>query len=104
MQMQAFHLVTDGITTVQEVLRSVYAPGVEEKDEAPKELGPGKRMLRPGMDSLPGGQGVLPGETSSRSDQPNGTSDPLVQTSTMPPPFPGKPAGTSEEPSTEAPV
>jgi len=104
MQMQAFHLVTDGITTVQEVLRSVYAPGVEEKDEAPKELGPGKRMLRPGMGSLPGGQGVLPGETSARSDQPNGTSDPLVQPSTMPPPFPGTPAGTSEEPSTEAPV
>ncbi len=59
MQVQAFHLVTDGLTTVDEVLRSVYAPGVGEKEEAPKELGPGRRMLHGGAGSLPGGDGIL---------------------------------------------
>ncbi len=49
---QAFHLVTDGLTTVDEVLRSVYAPGVDDRQDAPKELPPGKRML-------PQGDGVL---------------------------------------------
>ncbi|UDY38064.1 GspE/PulE family protein [Dermatobacter hominis] len=64
MQVQAFHLVTDGITTVDEVLRSVYAPGVEEK-ETMKELGPGKRML-------PKGPGVLPeGTSGSPDDEPH---------------------------------
>jgi type IV pilus assembly protein PilB len=52
MQEQAFMLVTDGVTTVEEVLRSVYAPNVEEHVE-PLALGPGKR-------ELPRGNGVLP--------------------------------------------
>ena len=88
MQMQAFHLVTDGVTTVEEVLRSVYAPGVEEKEEAPKELGPGKRMLDKGAGVLPGGAGVLPGGNGvlAGSDQANGASS---TDQPGPPPFVG---------------
>jgi len=59
MQHQAFNLVTDGITTVDEVLRSVYAPGVGEEEERLRELGPGKRMLAHGTHVLPEGAGVL---------------------------------------------
>jgi type IV pilus assembly protein PilB len=51
MQQQAFSLVTDGITTVDEVLRSVYAPGVEEKEQL-KEIGAGKRALNRGAGVL----------------------------------------------------
>jgi hypothetical protein len=64
MQEQAFHLVTDGLTTVEEVLRSVYAPGVEERDE-PKAL-PAAKL------ALPTGDGVLDnpdeGDRESSSD------------------------------------
>jgi len=67
MQMQAFTLVTDGITTVDEVLRSVYAPGVEEKEQL-RELGPGKRMLSKGAGVLPNGNGVLPDPSPVPSD------------------------------------
>ena len=53
MQEQAFELVVDGITTVQDVIRSVYAPGVEQfAEEGPKELPRGKRMLRGGPGAL----------------------------------------------------
>lgn len=92
MQMQAFHLVTDGVTTVEEVLRSVYAPGVEEKEEAPKELGPGKRMLDKGAGVLPGGAGVLPGGNGvlPGSGQANGTP---IADQPGPPPFVGTAGG-----------
>ena len=96
MQMQAFHLVTDGVTTVEEVLRSVYAPGVEEKEQAPKELGPGKRMLRQGAGVLPGGNGVLP---NGDSVLPNGTGGTTPEPPSgapaqdVPPPFVGTPGG-----------
>nr|HPU40675.1 ATPase, T2SS/T4P/T4SS family [Microthrixaceae bacterium] len=92
MQMQAFHLVTDGVTTVEEVLRSVYAPGVEEKEEAPKELGPGKRMLDKGAGVLPGGAGVLPGGNGvlAGSDPANGAQS---TDQPGPPPFVGTAGG-----------
>jgi len=69
MQMQAFTLVTDGITTVDEVLRSVYAPGVEDKEQL-KELGPGKRMLAKGAGVLPRANGVLPESQSTPHEPP----------------------------------
>lgn len=48
MQEQAFEMVVDGITTVDDVLRSVYAPGVDSHDQDQKELPPGKRALPEG--------------------------------------------------------
>ena len=100
MQVQAFHLVTDGVTTVEEVLRSVYAPGVEEKEEAPKELGPGKRMLRPGPGGLPEGNGVLPHGTGVSAA---GGDVPAVAGGGpgTPPPFPGVAPGPGDAPHAE---
>lgn len=46
MQMEAFRLVAEGVTTVEEVLRSVYAPTVDLGHDAPKELPPGKAELK----------------------------------------------------------
>ena len=88
MQQQAFQLVTDGITTVDEVLRSVYAPGVEEKDPM-KELGPGKRAL-PAADSAGNSDGgdateddhepiEMPASGPSRSNGATTTDDDLSQ-------------------------
>ena len=50
--MQAFNLVVDGITTVDDVVRSVYAPGVDHADEAQKELPVGKRSITSGKDAV----------------------------------------------------
>ena len=52
MQQQAFELVVDGKTTVDDVIRSVYAPGVDRDQDAPKELPVGKRELGKGVDML----------------------------------------------------
>jgi len=53
MQEQAFELVVDGITTVEDVIRSVYAPGVDQFDEETlRELPAGKRELREGKQAL----------------------------------------------------
>jgi type IV pilus assembly protein PilB len=54
MQAQAFELVVDGKTTVDDVIRSVYAPGVDHEAEAPKELNAGSRALSKGADMLAG--------------------------------------------------
>lgn len=48
MQLQAFQLVAEGITTIEEVLRSVYAPGVDLDLEPLGELMPPKRELTEG--------------------------------------------------------
>ncbi len=53
---QAFELVVEGKTTVEEVIRSVYAPGADAEDEAPKALPAGKRELKRGMDMLTEGR------------------------------------------------
>jgi type IV pilus assembly protein PilB len=45
MQQQAFMLVVDGVTTVDEVLRSVYAQGGGSDRRAPRALGPGPQAL-----------------------------------------------------------
>ncbi|MCB1256162.1 MAG: Flp pilus assembly complex ATPase component TadA [Microthrixaceae bacterium] len=52
MQMQAFELVVNGITTVEDVVRSVYAPGVGESEESQLELPAGRRSLRRAKQSL----------------------------------------------------
>lgn len=53
MQEQAFELVVQGKTTVDDVIRSVYAPGVSARDASdPKELTAGKRSLRRGTGVL----------------------------------------------------
>jgi type IV pilus assembly protein PilB len=57
MQQQAFLMVADGITTVDEVLRTVYAPNVREGVSEPLALGPGKRALPRGAGEI-GGSGA----------------------------------------------
>ena len=53
MQTQAFELVVNGKTTVDEVIRSVYAPGADRRQvQDPKQLGPGKRALNKARDAL----------------------------------------------------
>jgi type IV pilus assembly protein PilB len=54
MQEQAFELVVEGKTTVDDVIRSVYAPGVDHDAQAPKELPAGKRELGKGPGMLEG--------------------------------------------------
>ena len=57
MQEQAFELVVDGVTTVEDVLRSVYAPGCRRRGATQKELPAGKRALARGCAAgLPGGR------------------------------------------------
>jgi type IV pilus assembly protein PilB len=52
MQQQAFELVVNGVTTIDDVFRSVYAPGVDVKGESDqlKQLEPGKRAIGRGAD------------------------------------------------------
>ena len=52
MQVQAFQMVADGITTVDEVIRSVYAPGVELEGAPIAELMPAKRELDAGAEAI----------------------------------------------------
>jgi type IV pilus assembly protein PilB len=66
MQEQAFELVVDGVTTVEDVLRSVYAPGVDG-DEQQKELPPGKRELPEGPRAMERGGGVSTGSDEGPS-------------------------------------
>jgi type IV pilus assembly protein PilB len=52
MQYEAFQLVANGVTTVEEVIRSVYAPGVDLDVDPLGELMPGKRELPAGARAL----------------------------------------------------
>jgi len=61
MQEQAFGLVVDGMTTVEDVLRSVYAPGASSADEEQKELPAGKRSLPQAPGAINPGAAELPG-------------------------------------------
>jgi type IV pilus assembly protein PilB len=54
MQYEAFQLVANGVTTVEEVIRSVYAPGVDLEVDPLGELMPGKRELPVGARALQG--------------------------------------------------
>jgi type IV pilus assembly protein PilB len=56
MQLQAFQLVADGVTTVEEVMRSVYAPGVDLDLTPLGELMPAKRELGAGAAALEAGE------------------------------------------------
>jgi type IV pilus assembly protein PilB len=58
MQTQAFELVVDGVTTVEDVLRSVYAPGVDRAAEDPLELSAGAAALPEGGGPLAMGAGA----------------------------------------------
>jgi hypothetical protein len=58
MAAQAFQLVVDGVTTVEEVYRSVYAPG--GADDEPLALGPGPKALDKGAEAIPAGPATLP--------------------------------------------
>ncbi len=65
MQVEAFQLVADGVTTVEEVMRSVYAPGVELETTLAGELMPPKKELQSGPDGIedggpPGSNGDTP--------------------------------------------
>ncbi|MEI7887901.1 MAG: ATPase, T2SS/T4P/T4SS family [Actinomycetes bacterium] len=61
MQEQAFGLVVDGMTTVEDVLRSVYAPGAASSEEEQKELPAGKRALPKGPGEIQPGATELDG-------------------------------------------
>ena len=65
MQVQAFQMVADGITTVDEVIRSVYAPGVELDGSPIAELMPAKRELRSGPDEIDSGPDEIETESGS---------------------------------------
>ena len=54
MQQEAFDLVAKGLTTVEDVLRSVYAPGMDDDNAPVGELMAGKQELQRGADQLPG--------------------------------------------------
>lgn len=59
MQVQAFQMVADGITTIDEVVRSVYAPGVDLDGAPLAELMPAKRALDSGPAGIePGPDGI----------------------------------------------
>ena len=82
MQEQAFTLVVDGLTTVEDVIRNVYAPGVDKlAEDAPKELGPGKKALHKGPGAIEGG----PDEIADGST--NGAAEPTPMGAATPPPF-----------------
>ena len=65
MQVEAFRLVAEGITTVEEVIRSVYAPGVD-LDQAPMGALPAPKR------SLIAGPMGIPEEAGDGSDDPSG--------------------------------
>jgi type IV pilus assembly protein PilB len=58
MQVAAFQMVADGVTTVDEVLRSVYAPGVDLETTAAGELMPGKKEIESGPLGIPEGESL----------------------------------------------
>lgn len=70
MQGQAFQLVADGVTTVEEVIRSVYAPGMVIDSQQPVgELMAPKLELGTGSESAtPGDDGVLHSVPNDLSD------------------------------------
>ena len=55
MQQEAFDLVAKGLTTVEDVLRSVYAPGMDGESAPVGELEAGKLELDEGRSGLPEG-------------------------------------------------
>ena len=62
MQMEAFRLVLEGVTTVDDVLRSVYAPGMDANDDG---------VLMNELDDLPrNGLKPVPGVTDSEIEVP----------------------------------
>ena len=65
MQQQAFELVVEGKTTIEDVIRSVYAPGLESgAAQEQKELPAGKREIGHGAEQLDKGAGqVGPGDS-----------------------------------------
>ncbi len=65
MAVQGFQLVVDGVTTVEEVFRSVYAPS--GMDDEPLALGPGPRALEPGDEALPAGPPGIPAPSDPTS-------------------------------------
>ncbi len=82
MQEQAFTLVVDGLTTVEDVIRNVYAPGVDKlAEDAPKELGPGKKALHKGPGAIEGGPDEITGGDT------NGATEPTPMGAATPPPF-----------------
>jgi type IV pilus assembly protein PilB len=90
MQEQAFLLVVDGVSTVEEVLRSVYAPDIEEEQAQPKALGPGKRALTRGPGALQAANGS---DAGAEAGEDRGDEGPAIELGAVPPsPMPA-PAG-----------
>ena len=54
MQQQAFLMVADGVTTVEEVMRCVYAPTATDTAKGPAELTEGRRAISAGPASEEG--------------------------------------------------
>ena len=100
MQKQAFQMVADGLTTVDEVLRAVYAPGVELGADTLGELMPAKQELDTGQPIVMGADGLAQigddvhgGEAESRPDS-SAASEPANSAEpTSTPTAPSAPAG-----------
>ncbi len=102
MQEQAFELVVDGITTVQDVIRSVYAPGVDQfAEEGPKELPRGKRMLKGGPGAIESADDSAPGDSNAEPPAQSGPPAPPPYTNGFsgphPPSAPAGPRPTGSE-------
>ncbi len=102
MQEQAFELVVDGITTVQDVIRSVYAPGVDQfAEEGPKELPRGKRMLKGGPGAIEAADDSAPGDSNAEPPAQSGPPAPPPYTNGFsgphPPSAPAGPTPTGSE-------
>lgn len=66
MQEQAFEMVVDGITTIEDVIRSVYAPGIETGEDSQLSLPAGRRSLARGRRAVQrAAQGIEPGDAAS---------------------------------------
>ena len=90
MQFEAFSLVAQGITTVEEVIRSVYAPGMEFEDGPAGELIAAKKELppvRPGELDKPEGYAPEEGDGPVSSVSGNGDGAKASEP-TEPPPAP----------------
>lgn len=66
MQEQAFGMVVDGITTIEDVIRSVYAPGVETGEDSQLSLPAGRRSLDRGRKAMQrASEGIAQGDAAS---------------------------------------
>lgn len=99
MQSQAFELVVDGVTTIEDVVRSVYAPGIDDSEAAPLELPAGKRALSRGRASITAAPAPEDTEAELLGE---GDHDPIVSGTSASQPDTGAQPGPRPEPKSQA--